>query len=659
MSGESTKREILKWIEVIYRPEHSLIREITSNWTKYRKIFVDTIAETIYTDIRRTKHLFSSPWPFKKEFSKLTESEKLPWYDFACDIPGKLRLLNLYIRPYADFCRTCLIPYRDMETLARSDYYSFCERSEADHKDKKMYVPFRDLTAKEKRFYIELNHLIPVALKKAGYEIIRTVEISEISGKMVLKFARAIHARYIREIKKREPETKKSSYLTWIHEQGDSRETPGENFDDLPEEIRHSNLDNAYQIPAKLLAIGYKLQQTGRGFKPAVLSLSDDEIETMARVEHIRWCWDKILHGWIHGKTKDDRKKIHPSIIAYEDLSESEKEKDRELVRMIPALLQDVNYDVFHVNPGKLSKLPYALKPQSSINRILEETRRLNVQIKNLKRLPPEAEQMMDAGNYKIEEALKEIESSYNYALHIQESFLPDKLYIRECFPDSFILFKPRDIVSGDFYFISKRDHRITFAAADCTGHGIPGALLSTIGYGILDEAVNTLYLTDTSEILRHLYMKMHRFLKVDPEITGVSDDLDIALCCLDVKRQVLTYSGVGNPLYHISDGKLDEYRPGNLKKKTGEIDDNRYASETIKLKHEDSIYLLSDGYADQFGGKSHKRYQTSRLKNFLSGIQGNSMPEQGDLLFEEIEKWRKEENEEQTDDILVVGIRI
>jgi len=659
MSGESTKREILKWIEVIYRPEHNLIREITANWTDYRKLFVDNIAESLYTDIRRTKHLFSSPWTFKKEFSKLTESEKMPWYDYACDIPGKLRLLNLYIRPYPDFCRTCLIPYRDLETLARADYHSYCQRSEADHKNKKTFVPFRDLTPEQKHFYIELNHLIPVSLKKAGYEIIRPEEISEISGKMVLKFARAIHARYIREIRKRDTGAKKSSWLTWIHDQEERRETLAENFDDLPEEISHSNLDNAYQIPAKLLAIGYKLRQTGKGFKPAVLRFSDDEVETMARVEHIRWCWDKILHGWIFGKTKDDNKKIHPSIIAYEDLSESEKEKDRALVRMIPALLQDVNYDVFHVNPGKISRLPYALKPQSSINRILEETRRLNVKIKNLKKLPPEAEQMMDAGNKKIEEALKEIESSYNYALHIQESFLPDNLFIRECFPESFILFKPRDIVSGDFYFISKHDHRITFAAADCTGHGIPGALLSTIGYGILDEAVNTLHLTNTSKILKHLYIKMHRFLKVDPEITGVSDDLDIALCCLDVKKQVLTYSGVGNPLYHISDGKLDEYRPGNLKNKTGESDDNRYASETIKLKHGDSLYLLSDGYADQFGGKSHKRYQTSKLKDFLLGIQGNSMPEQGDILFEEIEKWRDEKNEEQTDDILVIGIRI
>jgi serine phosphatase RsbU (regulator of sigma subunit) len=659
MSSDFTKQEILKWIEVMYRPNHHFIQEITANWTEYKRIFIDQVAESLYTDIQRTQHLFTSPYNLKKEFGKLTESEKSQWCGFAWDIPKKLRLLNLYIRPYKDFCRTCLIPYKDMEILAHADYHSFCLKLTPDIKVKKEQVSFRNLASEEKRFYIELNHLIPVALKKAGYEIIRPEELSEIGDKMVLKFARTIHSRYLREIKKRHIDTKKDSYLSWLHKTGDKKENVIEDFDSLPEDIKHSNLDNAYQIPAKLLSIGYKLRQTGRGFKPAVLHLDEDEIETMARVEHIRWCWDKILHGWIYGKIKDERKKIHPAIIPYEDLSESEKEKDRELVRLIPALLQDVGYDVFHINPEKISKLPYAIKPQSSINRILDETRKLNIQIRNLVTVSPEVEEMVEARNRKIEEALKEIESSYNYALHIQESFLPDNLYVRECFPDSFILFKPKDIVSGDFYFFSKLDHQLIFAVADCTGHGIPGALLSTIGYGILDQAVNTLNLTDPSEILKHLYLKMHKFLRTETDKTGISDDLDIALCCLDTKKHILTYSGVGNPLYLVSGGKLDEYRPGNLKKKYDDSDDNEYLTEEIILKNNDLIYLFSDGYADQFGGSNHKKYQSGKLKNYLLKIRDLPMPEQGDRLYEEIEKWREINNEEQTDDILVIGIRI
>jgi serine phosphatase RsbU (regulator of sigma subunit) len=654
MTGLITDSKAQLWEEIVYSPVNSLKRKKELNWPEYKSIFIDQIAEHLYKDLQRTKHLYSSPYSYKKEFNKLTESEKSVWYEYAGNIPGKLRSLNLYIRPYKNFCRTCLIPYRDLEIIAGEDHYLDCQRKKSGP-----YVSFRDLPAERKRFYIELNHLIPVALKKIGYEIIRPEEITEISEKMISKFARAIHSRYLHEIRKGDPGSKQSTYLTWIHKTGDKRNEAVGNFDDLPEEIKHSNLDNAFQIPAKLLSVGYTIRPVKKGFKPPALHLREDEIETMARVEHIRWCWDKILHGWIFGKVKDDRKKTHPAIIPYEDLSESEKEKDRELVRLIPALLQDIDYEAVHINPEKINKLPYAIKPLSSIQRILDETGKMNLQIRKLVALSPGVEEMVEARNRKIEEAVKEIVSSYNYALHIQESFLPDNLFVRECFPDSFILFKPKDIVSGDFYFFSRQDHSIIFAVADCTGHGIPGALLSTIGYGIIDQAVNELKLTDPSDILQHLYSRMHRFLKLGEEKTGIKDDMDIALCNLDMQNLTLTYSGIGNPLYYLNKGKLDEYRPGNFRKNYDGKDEHEYISDSIHINTGDSIYLLSDGYADQFGGSNHKKYQSSRLKNFLINIQELPMPEQGDRLYEEIEKWREINDEEQTDDILVIGIRI
>ncbi len=654
MTGLIINSKAQIWQEIVYSPDNLLIRKIGLNWPEYKIIFIDRITENLYKDIQHAKHLFTSPHIFKKEFDNLSESEKSIWYEYAVNIPKKLRSLNLFIRPYKDFCRTCLIPYRDLEILAGEDYYTDNQRNKSGP-----FVSFRDLPEERKRFYIELNHLIPVALKKIGYEIIRTEEITEISEKIVWKFARAIHSRYLREIRKGYPGSKKRTYLSWIHKTGDTRNESIRNFDDLPEEIKHSNLDNAFQIPAKLLSVGYTIRPVRKGYRPPALHLREDEIETMARVEHIRWCWDKILHGWIFGKVKDDHKKTHSAIIPYEDLSESEKEKDRELVRLIPGLLQDVDYEVVHVNPEKISKLPYAIKPLSSIQRILDETEKMNLQIRKLVALSPGVEKIIEARNRKIEEAVKEIESSYNYALHIQESFLPDNLYIRECFPDSFILFKPKDIVSGDFYFFSKQNNLIIFAAADCTGHGIPGALLSTIGYGILDQAVNELKLTNPPDIVEHLYSRMHRFLKLGEEKTGVSDDMDIALCSFDIRNHILTYSGIGNPLYYLNNGKLDEYKPGNFRKNYDEKDEHGYISDRILINIGDSIYLLSDGYVDQFGGSDHKKYQSSRLKNFLINIQELPMPEQGDRLYEEIEKWREVNNEEQTDDILVIGIRI
>jgi serine phosphatase RsbU (regulator of sigma subunit) len=134
---------------------------------------------------------------------------------------------------------------------------------------------------------------------------------------------------------------------------------------------------------------------------------------------------------------------------------------------------------------------------------------------------------------------------------------------------------------------------------------------------------------------------------------------MDIALCILDLHNNILTYSGIGNPLYHVSGGKLDEYQAGNLRKKSDERDGKESASEKIHLHHGDAIYLCSDGYADQFGGSDHKKYQSARLKSFILSIQENPMPEQGDRLYEEIEKWREANNEDQTDDIMIIGIRI
>jgi serine phosphatase RsbU (regulator of sigma subunit) len=199
----------------------------------------------------------------------------------------------------------------------------------------------------------------------------------------------------------------------------------------------------------------------------------------------------------------------------------------------------------------------------------------------------------------------------------------------------------------------------IIFALADCTGHGIPGALLSTLGYGIIDQAVNEIKLTDPSEILHHLYSKIHRFLRRDTEVTGMSDDMDIVLCIIDIRTNILTYSGVKNPLYHIKKGELFEYRANNFTENCHEEDECMFTSDKIQLNTGDTIYLCSDGYTDQFGGKYHKKYQRKRFMDFLLHIQDCSMPEQSDGLYEEIEQWREENDEDQTDDILVIGIRI
>jgi serine phosphatase RsbU (regulator of sigma subunit) len=620
-----------------------LNQALLSDRRKFKKFFVYPIAENLFSSIKKSDFIDQSSDNINENFKKLSETEKSFWYDYASQIPDKLKTLDLFVHPFEGYCRTCIITDKEISTLAQIDNNSL------------IYKESLKKIKDQRQFFIELNWLIPVALKNIGYEVIRYEEVSEINILMVRKLARAIHSRYLHEI--RNQNLKADSFI--LYNSGKAGDQYAVDFDDLPDEIKYSNIDNATHIPTKLLSIGYKIRQVKKGFKPFALHLHDDEVETMARVEHMRWSWEKRLNGWTLGEVKDDIKKTHPSLIPYEQLSESEKEKDRELVKLIPAFLQDIDYEAYPVSPNRFKKLSYAIKPQSSIHKILDETRELNEHIRSFVTLTPEIEEMIRIRNKKIEEAIHEVEGSYNYAQHIQETFLTEDLFIRECFPDSFVLFKPKDIVSGDFHFFSRNDHLIIFAAVDCTGHGIPGALLSTLGYGIIDQAVNEIKLTDTSHILNHLYCKIHKYLRNDSDGTGISDDMDIILCILDTRTNILTYSGIKNPLYRVSKGELIEYQAQNEAGAICDKDGCQFSSTIINLDISDTLYLGSDGFPDQFGGKFHKKYQSARLKKFLISIQGCSMPEQSDRLYEELEKWREENNEEQTDDILIIGIRI
>jgi serine phosphatase RsbU (regulator of sigma subunit) len=628
---------------------NELIQEISPDRKKFKEIFVSRIAEGLYNTIRHSCSTIPYSGFFNKEFNKLAKGEKSFWYIYAEEIPEKFGLLKLIVRPFEDFCRTCIITDTEIGSLIQIDH---------DRYSRDTHLSTESLISRItdwNGFFMELNYLIPLQLKKIGYEVIRNEEASEINIVMIKKLARAIHSRYLHEI--RNQGIKSNNWI--FYNPGKPENHVVTDFDDLPDEIKLSNIDNAAHIPTKLLSIGYKIRPVKKGFKSFALHLNEEEIETMARVEHIRWSWEKRLNGWTFSKTKDDIKKTHPSLIPYEELSESEKEKDRELVKLIPAFLQDIDYEASPVSPNRIRKLSYAIKPQSSIHRILDETRDLNDKLKSMVTLTPAIEKMIGIRNKKIEEAIIEVEGSYNYAQRIQEIFLPDDLYIRECFPESFVLFKPKDIVSGDFYFFSKQEHLVIFAAVDCTGHGIPGALLSTLGYGILDQAVNEIKLTNPSLILHHLYSKIHRYLHNDIDGTGISDDMDIILCILDTRTNTLTYSGVKNPLYRITKGEMIEYQSQNSIDDKCEEGECNFTSSRIQLNVSDTIYLCSDGYSDQFGGKDHKKYQTSRFKSFILSIEQFSMPEQSDRLYEEFEQWRENNDEDQTDDILVIGIRI
>ena len=257
-----------------------------------------------------------------------------------------------------------------------------------------------------------------------------------------------------------------------------------------------------------------------------------------------------------------------------------------------------------------------------------------------------------------IETKNKEITDSINYAKRIQQAILPPTDVIHSAFKDSFVLYQPKDVVSGDFYgFFRKEDH-IIIAVADCTGHGVPGAFMSMIGNEQLSKIIIEKGITRPSDILNELHSGVRRALKQD-NVSGESrDGMDIALCKIYLKEKKLEYAGANRPLWIIRNKELIETK-ANKQPIGGLETDNRkpFTNHEIKLEEKDCIYLFTDGYADQFGGDKGKKLMVKNFERHLSEINSESMEKQQALIYEKFSGWKGEH--EQVDDVLVIGIKI
>jgi serine phosphatase RsbU (regulator of sigma subunit) len=257
-----------------------------------------------------------------------------------------------------------------------------------------------------------------------------------------------------------------------------------------------------------------------------------------------------------------------------------------------------------------------------------------------------------------IEEKNRHIEDSIRYAKRIQNAILPPNEYVRRLFTDYFILYLPKDIVSGDFYWVSHNENRVYIAAVDCTGHGVPGAFMSIVGHDRLNYAVNVTEATHPADILNSLNKGVTETLRQTRSEISVKDGMDIALISIDFDKQILEYAGAFNPLYHIREDELnliaaDKFPVGAF---LGE-ELNKFKDHRIELKTDDVFYIFSDGYADQFGGPRSKKFMTKRFREMLLANHKKPMKEQREILLKTIHEWMGEEP--QVDDILVIGIRI
>jgi len=243
----------------------------------------------------------------------------------------------------------------------------------------------------------------------------------------------------------------------------------------------------------------------------------------------------------------------------------------------------------------------------------------------------------------------------------IQNSVLPNQSQIEAILPDSFVLSKPKDILSGDFYWIKQHGDKIFVSACYCTGHGVPAAIISIIGFQLLNKFIDEYHFSKAAEILNQLNKELSsKQLQFNEVLGEIKDGMDIALCVIDKAKMIINYSGAYNPIYLVRNEKL-------IKLQADKIPIHLFTSDTgeefnnyeMVIEEGDVIYLFSDGYADQFGGPEGKKFRYKHFQELILEIHDFPMSLQKHILDRTIENWKSSSGEEQTDDILIVCFRI
>lgn len=251
----------------------------------------------------------------------------------------------------------------------------------------------------------------------------------------------------------------------------------------------------------------------------------------------------------------------------------------------------------------------------------------------------------------------EEITSSITYAKHIQDAMLPPLKTLTKKFPDSFCFYKPRAIVSGDFYWMSESNGRLVVACADSTGHGVPGAFLSLIGISFLNKIVNERGVVQPAIILNRLRANVITHLHQEKSELLAGDGMDMSIISIDPRLGIMEFAGAMNPMYIIREGKLIELKPDRMPVGFYDNENRSFSSSKVNLKHGDQLYMFSDGYYDQFGGNEGFKMKSHKFKEVLLTCSHKSNSEQMEILETQFQKWKGKY--EQVDDILVMGIQI
>jgi len=253
----------------------------------------------------------------------------------------------------------------------------------------------------------------------------------------------------------------------------------------------------------------------------------------------------------------------------------------------------------------------------------------------------------------------QDITDSISYARRIQKAVLPSPAYLGNILPDYFTIYKPKDIISGDFYWVREINGYSVVIVADCTGHGVPGALMSMLGVTLLNEQFRTFGIRKPGEILGHLRTKVKEILTQEGSVNDQMDGMDMAIAIIDLEKKELQFAGANRPLYLFR--KNDEYElsviKGDMQTVGAGWGETAFTSHVIKIREQDSLYMFSDGFVDQYGGKKRKKFKTRNFKKLLLSVQAESMENQKRLIEKAFCTWRG--SYEQIDDVCVMGIRL
>ena len=263
--------------------------------------------------------------------------------------------------------------------------------------------------------------------------------------------------------------------------------------------------------------------------------------------------------------------------------------------------------------------------------------------------------------NILLEEKNKKITDSITYAQYIQQSILPQESEIHKLLPQSFIYYQPRDIVSGDFYWLSEIGNKIIVAAVDCTGHGVPGAFMSLIGNTLLSEIINEKHITQPSLILKSLHEGILKSLHQNSDEISCQDGMEMSLCAIDRTNNSIQFAGAMNPVYLIKNKEITVIKPdiqgiGGISSAFRKNIKVKFTDQVIPLEQNMTLYMFTDGYMDQFGGPDNKKFNTSRFKQMLLEVQGMPMSEQQRVVEETMRNWKGKSR--QIDDMLVIGLK-